>query len=213
MASRKFMLLLISIAFTVLISSTAFGVTVDTFSDWGPFGTIDHFEVKDGGVTDWDIAKKSGSTVLESMNIGDFVSGTAYDYSLSFSSGNLTLDVDDPDGGTASKSFSFSGSTTGFTDLYIMAKSNSGSSTVTLDQFSLSALSASGSGSKDGYHIYGETFSGPTLLSGTFTFTSSASNSDTELFIAAENPVPLPAAVWLLGSGLVGLVGLRRKFK
>ena len=27
------------------------------------------------------------------------------------------------------------------------------------------------------------------------------------------NPVPIPAAVWLLGSGLLGLVGLRRKFK
>ncbi len=26
-------------------------------------------------------------------------------------------------------------------------------------------------------------------------------------------PVPLPGAVWLLGSGLMGLVGLRRKFK
>ncbi|MEN6348685.1 MAG: VPLPA-CTERM sorting domain-containing protein [Syntrophomonas sp.] len=25
-------------------------------------------------------------------------------------------------------------------------------------------------------------------------------------------PVPIPAAVWLLGSGLIGLVGLRRKF-
>jgi hypothetical protein len=27
------------------------------------------------------------------------------------------------------------------------------------------------------------------------------------------NPVPIPGAVWLLGSGLVGLAGLRRKFK
>ena len=26
-------------------------------------------------------------------------------------------------------------------------------------------------------------------------------------------PVPIPAAVWLLGSGLIGLVGLRRKFR
>jgi hypothetical protein len=27
------------------------------------------------------------------------------------------------------------------------------------------------------------------------------------------NPVPIPGAVWLLGSGLVGLAGLRRKFR
>jgi hypothetical protein len=28
----------------------------------------------------------------------------------------------------------------------------------------------------------------------------------------SPNPVPIPAAVWLLGSGMVGLVGIRRKF-
>jgi hypothetical protein len=30
---------------------------------------------------------------------------------------------------------------------------------------------------------------------------------------AAANPVPIPAAAWLFGSGLAGLVGLRRRFK
>lgn len=29
----------------------------------------------------------------------------------------------------------------------------------------------------------------------------------------SDSPVPIPGAVWLLGSGLVGFVGLRRKFK
>jgi hypothetical protein len=31
-------------------------------------------------------------------------------------------------------------------------------------------------------------------------------------FQATASPVPIPGAVWLLGSGLIGLVGLRRKF-
>ena len=30
---------------------------------------------------------------------------------------------------------------------------------------------------------------------------------------AGPNVVPIPAAVWLLGSGLVGLLGIKRKFK
>lgn len=37
--------------------------------------------------------------------------------------------------------------------------------------------------------------------------------TDGKLIVASAGPVPIPAAVWLLGSGLVGLVGLRRKFQ
>jgi hypothetical protein len=32
-------------------------------------------------------------------------------------------------------------------------------------------------------------------------------------WLVAANPVPLPGAVWLLGSGLIGLVAFKRKFK
>ena len=32
-----------------------------------------------------------------------------------------------------------------------------------------------------------------------------------DVYHMTVNPVPIPAAVWLLGSGLIGLVGLRRK--
>ena len=34
-----------------------------------------------------------------------------------------------------------------------------------------------------------------------------------DLKVCPAAPVPIPAAIWLLGSGLLGLVGLRRKFK
>ncbi|BDQ34008.1 VPLPA-CTERM sorting domain-containing protein [Pseudodesulfovibrio portus] len=33
------------------------------------------------------------------------------------------------------------------------------------------------------------------------------------LHVGTTNPTPIPGAVWLLGSGLVGLVGIRRKMK
>lgn len=39
---------------------------------------------------------------------------------------------------------------------------------------------------------------------------------DSQTGFAAGNgntPVPIPAAIWLLGSGLIGLVGLRKRFK
>ena len=45
-----------------------------------------------------------------------------------------------------------------------------------------------------------------------FSTTERASNTTT-LWAQVTAPVPIPAAAWLLGSGLVGLVGLRRKMK
>ncbi|MDY6950660.1 MAG: VPLPA-CTERM sorting domain-containing protein [Thermodesulfobacteriota bacterium] len=32
-------------------------------------------------------------------------------------------------------------------------------------------------------------------------------------FVITGEPVPVPPAVWLLGSGLIGLVGIRRRYK
>ncbi|MGD0237052.1 MAG: VPLPA-CTERM sorting domain-containing protein [Syntrophorhabdales bacterium] len=38
-------------------------------------------------------------------------------------------------------------------------------------------------------------------------------DSTTHQEYVMRNPVPIPAAVWLLGSGLIGLAGIRRRFR
>ena len=43
-------------------------------------------------------------------------------------------------------------------------------------------------------------------------FNDSASDKDYDDFLLHGTATPIPGAVWLLGSGLVGLVGIRRKF-
>jgi len=56
--------------------------------------------------------------------------------------------------------------------------------------------------------------SGPLFTSdhGATPFTQGSANGSRDTIIVA-NVVPIPAAVWLLGSGLIGIVGLRRRFK
>jgi hypothetical protein len=47
-----------------------------------------------------------------------------------------------------------------------------------------------------------------------FTLNYAAWNSFPEVLqVSQVNPVPIPAAAWLLGSGLLGLIGIRRRFK
>ena len=56
---------------------------------------------------------------------------------------------------------------------------------------------------------------GYTLLSGMFIFgfnDSGGNDHDFDDFVFAGSQVPLPGAVWLLGSALVGMVGIRKKF-
>jgi hypothetical protein len=53
-----------------------------------------------------------------------------------------------------------------------------------------------------------------TIGSGNYEFymkNSASSNADFSFTVTSSSPVPIPAAIWLLGSGLLGLAGLRRK--
>ena len=62
----------------------------------------------------------------------------------------------------------------------------------------------------DASAVFGFKSSGPGWLAGNKLVNVSQSD---KLVYADFTVVPVPAAVWLLGGGLIGLLGLRRKFK
>ena len=69
---------------------------------------------------------------------------------------------------------------------------------------------------RQSYHdLLGTSFSGLAVNSGTLTlfYWDSLAGDNTNSVHATVNAVPVPAAVWLLGTGLVGLVALRRRFR
>jgi hypothetical protein len=58
-----------------------------------------------------------------------------------------------------------------------------------------------------------ETFASLGMEVGTYTWSWGAGDTADSFTLEVGNPVPLPSAVLLLGGGLIGLLGLRRKLK
>jgi hypothetical protein len=68
-----------------------------------------------------------------------------------------------------------------------------------------------GGSSQDHWFVF-NTYTNNDTVNGFSLNTFSYSTADYLTFTGAQQVVPIPAAVWLLGSGLIGIVGLRNRF-
>lgn len=190
-----------------------------TYSGWDIFGSAKHFEVRNGSPGDWEVGRKDGAAVLETAN-NNWSNGETKSFTLTHSSvtGDLVLSID----GT-SLTWDLP-ELWGYGQISIMAKgattgggSNVYTSTISdlrLDGILLTnnVLSDNNNG-KNGLRLTGQYYS-DFSLTGDLTMGwigSNPSSSRIEMFVGVAQAVPLPAGVWLMGSGLFSLLALRRR--
>ena len=196
-------------------------------NSWMGFGSIDHFEIRNGG-TGWQVAEKSGATVLESINVWGATqppSPITFSFEMTHdtATGDVTLTLTDGDVINPPVTTVWeTGNIHGWEEIQVLAKTLSDATldpsvnaqNIDLDFGAVtdgvqSQLTAS-DGTKLGLVMSGQTMAGFTLT-GNVTF-SDYTNADscTELFLGFANPVPEPATLALLGLGGVALLRKRR---
>jgi hypothetical protein len=170
---------------------------VETISVWSTSSTGSLWLGANGG-TITNLGTASSSTLVTypgtSLNYETSTAGTFRDiYQLTFTVNSVLS------GGTTYQFF-LDGPTTGTSYAYLHSSN--------------AALSGSTQQGSDNYMLAASVLNG--TLSNVEQWTSlgngwdKASDANIQVYGA---PVPIPAAVWLLGSGLLGLVGLRRSFR
>ena len=109
--------------------------------------------------------------------------------------------------------------TIGGTDLYTALIDGSAFTTLLADTFSVSALAGGSQAfplAGGSFGLPGPSFPGPgvnTTIGIQLMFTLSAKDSVSFTSNFQVQPVPVPAALWLFGSGLLGLAGVARRRK
>lgn len=206
---KKFLYLCLSLAlvFTVTSTAAAYVETFDANSDSFNYGYGSSFTL---GTTNW---------VSPGGNPGGYISGISSNLYAVWT--YTTSPYGDMTGQTMTIDTKITDSETGSAQFYVgrggsyfvgSAWSISGDSSWTTHTDSTASFTT-WTGVNDGVYTLAQILQAPTdigiffggaVLSGTGSF---------EVDNFGAGAVPIPGAIWLLGSGLFGIVGIRRKFK
>lgn len=105
--------------------------------------------------------------------------------------------------------FGYSVTNSGGTTTFMMGGSGATASQVELINLTAKVLNSSGKGDISGIYTLQNISAAPPTLAGYSTFTGSIDASSSH----PVSSTPIPAAVWLLGTGVAGLFGLGRRYR
>ena len=240
---NKLLVALFGIMFLCSVAVSAEAYTVNEWASTGwenyPIDTVDwEVVVKNGDGSNWNVGiYQPGGTQNPPRvtNLGDDFQ--TYDwsefenpFSLNYSSSNGVVEmyISNPGGDISSTVVWDTGASFGYKDLYIVAKHTEVGQNTLIESVQLNGNDIGdittgqvGGGpnyTKAGWHIEadtGEVFT-DISITGFITFDQpdlAVGDSEFNAIFGAANPVPIPGAFWLLGSGIAGIVGFRKRSK
>lgn len=229
----------LAILFLCFITTSVHAYSVNEWAsmEWEnyPVSTVDwEVLVKNGDGSNWNVGiyQPGGSSVPVAQNNPgeiDWVSNpfeNPFTLTYSASSGIVSMIVNEATGTGSSDVVWDTGAAFSYKDLYIVAKHTETGQNTLIESVQLNGddigdittgqVGGGANYTKAGWHIEadpGEVFT-DIVITGFISFDQAEAgigDSEFNAIFGAANPVPVPGAVWLLGSGILGIASLRRK--